>query len=88
MKFYSFHISARATLFKYSFLFLERFIPFECCDDPLNGTTSDVALKMGMQNFSDNVHVIKMCTSDIQSTLVNSKSRGPSKSLRVISTLN
>ena len=32
-------------MFKRTFLFLKRFIPFECFDDPLNGVNSDVVLK-------------------------------------------
>ena len=40
---------------------------FECCDGPLNGTTSDVALKMGtsfhMPRFSNNANVIRMCAA-------------------------
>ena len=53
--------------------FLKLFIRFDCCDDPVNGAMSDIALRteasFNTRNSSGNAHIIKTSASDIKVAL-------------------
>ena len=71
---YLFHISAKATLFKSTYLFKNKtLIGLECCNDPIKWRDVRRCANDGnvinTRNSSGTAHVIKMCASDINVTL-------------------